>query len=125
MPRFNVEGYVRSHLAFSLYGRAEVRVSVPDPRPRNLVVVERSGGSADRALLDRPGVHLLVWAPTKAEAFELAEACADAMAALRSDAHFAAGVADVSEESFRYDPDPETGDSPRYFLSYTLTTYRY
>lgn len=118
MPRLNVQADVRARLAEAL-SPVEVRVSVPERRPKTLVVVTREGGRRLNALLDRAGVGILVWAPTEAEACELAHKAADAMAALP----FAGGYDLVAEEVMRSDPDPDT-KSPRWYASYTITTHK-
>lgn len=118
MPRLNVQADVRARLA-DVLAPIEVRVSVPDPRPATLVVVTREGGHRLNALQDRPGVGILMWAPTEAEACALAERVGDLMQALA----FADGYEDVAEESMRSDPDPDTR-SPRWYASYTITTHR-
>lgn len=126
MPRLNAETFVRSYLEENLEG-VTVAVRVPDPRPERLVVVKRGGGGRVGRLLDRPGVHLLVWGGSEWETSELAAEVGDLMDALnRSDAAFMAGVDACSEESLRSDPDTQTEpDTPRWFGSYTLTTHMY
>lgn len=126
MPRLNVEAFVRAYLAENLVG-ATVAVRVPRPRPQRLVVVSRSGGGRTSSLIDRPGVHVLVWGGSEWETSELAAQVGDLMDALnRSDAAFDAGIDLVREESLRSDPDTEAEpDVPRWFGSYTLTTHRY
>ncbi len=118
MPRLNVQADVRARLAVAL-APVEVRVSVPDPRPARLVVVTREGGHLLNALQDRAGVGVLVWAPTEAEACDLAERVGDLMRALS----FSDGYEGVAEETMRSDPDPDTR-SPRWYASYTITTHR-
>lgn len=126
MPRLNVEAYVASYLRGALDG-VEVRSRIPDPRPDRIVVVSRAGGGRLNALQDRPGVHLVIYGGSEWETSELASEVGDLMEALnRSDAAFLDGVALVSEESMRSDPDTQTNpDTPRWFASYTITTHRY
>lgn len=119
MPRLNVQADVRRRLADALAPVA-VLTHVPDPRPDELVVVTRAGGGRLDFLRDRPGLDLLVWAGSEDRAAELAHAAADAIMALP----FEAGYADVEEETLRSDPDEEAR-SPRWYGSYTITTYRY
>lgn len=120
MGRLRVEAVVRDFLAGRLTG-AVVRVRVPDPRPPTLVLVKRSGGAAQDRLVDRAGVELVMWAPTEAEAEDLAHEAAAAMAWL--DRHgFPMGIARVDEEVLRSDPDPRA-EAPRWYGSYTLWTY--
>ena len=87
-------------------------------------MVARAGGARLNHWQDRPGIHISVWAPTEAEASDLAHEVADAMEALgRTDAGFLRGYGKVEEETMRSDPDPDT-DIPRWFLSYTITTHK-
>lgn len=124
MPRLDAQADVRRYLEEKLFGYAEVRVRVPDPRPKRLVVVTRAGGSRLNHWQDRPGIHISVWAPTEAEASALAHRVADCMEDLgRSDAGYLRGYESVAEETMRSDPDPDT-DIPRWFISYTLTTHK-
>ena len=119
MPRLNVQADVRARLAKAL-APAEVRVSVPDPRPESLVVVTREGGRRLNSLQDRAGIGLLIWAPTEEKARALADAAGDAMMALR----FEDGYEVVTEETMRSEPDDATDPpTPRWYASYTLTTH--
>lgn len=118
MPRLNVQAEVRRMLESALPD-VEVRVSVPDPRPPKLVVVRREGGAMENRLVDRAGVGVDMWAPTEAEAAELAERVSDSMLSLG----FADGFALVREEAMRSDPDM-VAKSPRWYASYTLWTYK-
>ena len=118
MAMLDVQGGLRRALAAALPG-VEVRVSVPDPRPSTLVVVRREGGAYENALIDRAGVGIDCWAPTEAEAWELADEVAGAMSALT----FADGFATVRMESMRSDYDV-VSKCPRWYLSYTLQTYK-
>lgn len=120
MKRLDVESYLISRLSEAL-PRATVVAYVPDPRPPLLLVVRREGGAHTGALLDRAGVHLQAWGPTELEAYELMSDASEVVMALPSSS-FAEGLCRVEEESFRLDPDPQT-DLPRYFASYTITTY--
>lgn len=120
MGRLRAEAVVREFLDGRLPD-AVVRVRVPDPRPPTFVLVKRAGGGALDRLLDRPGIELVMWAPTEAEAEDLAHEAAQAM--LWLDRHgFPMGIAKVEEETLRSDPDPRT-DEPRWYGSYTITTF--
>lgn len=118
MPRLNAQAAVRRLLAEELPD-AEVRASVPDPRPARLVVVRREGGCRDAHLLDTAGIGIDMYAPTELEASELAEAVSDAMLRLP----FSEGFAKVSEETCRSDYDVKAG-CPRWYASYTLRTFK-
>lgn len=113
----NVQADVRQRLEDALHGVA-VRVSVPADRPSELVTVRRVGGMELNALVDRPRLEVLCWAPTEARACELAGEVACAMRSLP----FAAGYARVTQESMYSDRDMLAG-SPRWYLSYSLHTY--
>lgn len=122
MARMNVVGALRSYLEDGL-GGVEVRVSVPDPRPRELVTVTRNGGGRAGPLLDRAGVDVLCWAPTEARASELSAEVSDLMLALNH-GHILDGYDRVEEEAVRSEPDRDSG-TPRWFSSYTVTTHAY
>lgn len=126
MPRLNAEAFVRAYLESNLEG-VVVHTRVPDPRPQRLVVVTRAGGGRLGRLLDRPGVHLMVYGGSEWETSELATEVGELMDALnRSDEAFLAGIDRVEEESLRSDPDTRTQpDTPRWFGSYTMTTHKY
>lgn len=126
MPRLNVEAYLVSYLRDTLQG-VTVRTRAPDPRPTRLVVVTRAGGRRLDSLRDRPGVHIFVYGGSEWETSQLASEVGDAMWALnRSDAAMCAGIDRVDEEAARSAPDTQTQpDTPRWFLSYTLTTHAY
>lgn len=120
MPRLNIQAHVRSYLAGRL--GVPVSVAVPSPRPASFVTVRREGGSRQNGLVDRPGVGLEMWAATEAEAASLAAEVGDLMYELGRTG-FPDGVADVAEEAMYSDADAETG-SPRWYASYTITTYK-
>ncbi|MBQ9058523.1 MAG: hypothetical protein IJ125_05015 [Atopobiaceae bacterium] len=119
MPRLNVQAKVRQALAQALPD-IEVRVSVPDPRPKTLVVVRREGGRKLNRLIDRAGVGIFCWAPTELEVSELADKVSDALSSL----DFRDGFALVEEEHMESDRDPLT-KTPRWYASYTVTTYKH
>ena len=114
----NVQADLRSRLA-AVLAPVEVRVSVPDPRPDELVTVRREGGARQNCLLDRAGIGVQCWAPTEARACELAHEVADAIDALG----FSDGYALVEMDSMESDPDPDSGAS-RWYLSYTITCFK-
>lgn len=117
MPRLNVQADIRARLAKAL-APIEVRVSVPSPRPETLVVITREGGRKLNRLQDRAGVGVYIWAPTEAQACDLADRTSDLMDTLP----FSSGYEVVAEEVMRSDVDPET-KSPRWYASYTITTH--
>ena len=115
--RLNAQAVVRAHLAAEL-PEAEVGVKVPNPRPPAFVLVRREGGSMKDAYRDGPGIGVTCWERTEAKAYALADRASRALFSLEREP----GVASVAEEALRSDPDPEDG-SPRWYGSYTLTTY--
>lgn len=95
-----------------------VSVRRPESAPGELVTLSREGGPRLNRLLDKPGIGIYCWAPTEQRAFEIADDVADVMERLPFDG----GYSRVEMESMRSDPDPDTR-SPRWYLSYTLTTF--
>ncbi len=90
----------------------------PDPMPPRLITVRREGGRRLDGLRDRPGIGICAWGKSEAEAQGLADDVADFMEALR----FSDGYALVEQEAMYSQPDPDT-KRPRWYLSYTITTY--
>ena len=115
--RLNAQAVARAFLAKALPD-AKVGVTVPKPRPSLFVLVRREGGSMLDAYRDSVGIGVECWAPTEAEAANLAARMSHAMLALERQP----GVASVVEEAFYSDPDPEDSN-PRWYGSYTLITY--
>lgn len=120
MKRLDVESFLIGRLSEALPGTT-VMGYVPDPRPERLLVVQRRGGAHTGVLLDHAGIHVQAWGATEQEAFDTLSEASEVILALPSSS-FAEGLCRVEEESFRLDPDPQT-DLPRYFASYTITTY--
>lgn len=118
MERLNVQADVRARLAEAITD-AQVRVTVPSPRPSRLVVVRRVGGAMQDQLMDFAKMEALIYAPTEAQACELAERVSAAMLSLG----FADGYAKVRESYFYTDYDEEAG-APRWYAQYELTTYK-
>lgn len=118
MPRLNVQGALRAYLEGCL-GGVPVRVRVPAERPPLLVTVTRSGGGRPNAHVDAPEVEILVWAPTEAEAEDLAERVGDLM---RRPPH-ALGILRSEELAMRSDFDLRAR-SPRWYARYSLRTYQ-
>lgn len=118
MAVLDVQGDLRRRLADAL-APVPVRVRVPAERPAELVTVTREGGARENPLIDRPGVGIYCWAASEARAFEIADAAADAMAALP----FEGGYANAEQLSMYSDPDPDSR-SPRWYMSYALDTFK-
>lgn len=115
-----VQGFTRAYLARELGGAADVRVTVPNPRPARLVVVTRAGGGELDPHRDAPMLDALVWAPTEAEAATLATSVDKAMRRIV----YEDGVAGARRVTLRTDPDPDDPGQPRWYACYVLTTYK-
>lgn len=98
----------------------QVAATRPNPSPDLMVTVRREGGGALDAHRDGPGIGVFCWAPTEAKAAALAHRASREM---RRMAVRANGVAKVVEETLCSAPDPK-GKGPRWYGSYTLTTYQ-
>lgn len=89
----------------------------PDPRPRRFATVERVGGESAVGI-DRPVLAVQLWAPTNAEAEELALECRDALNLRAASIPCVHGVHAGSPVSF---PDPDSR-SARYQITVRATT---
>lgn len=125
MARLNVQAEVIAYLKSAL--DVPVSVFVPTARSRyakngitDFVTVHREGGSRQNRLVDRAGVGIEMWASTESKAAKLAEQVSD----LILDLEYRKGFARVEEESLYSDADADSG-SPRWYGSYTITTYQY
>ena len=76
----------------------------PDPRPRRFATVERVGGESAVGI-DRPVLAVQLWAPSNAEAEELALECRDALNLRAASIPCVHGVHAGSPVSF---PDPDS-----------------
>lgn len=111
----NIEGEIIGYLSGRLPGVA-VRGDVPNPRPDRLVTVERTGGSADSIVLDRPQISIMCWAPSRPAASELALEVDDALR----------GWDDPRVPSFERSGlfnFPDSDGSPRYQLTFEGVAY--
>ena len=90
---------------------------VPKDRPERFVTVERTGGTHDSVVLDRPTVAVQAWASTRYEASELMMEVDALMRNLVS----VEGVNRCKRNSLYNYPD-ESGH-PRYQAVYDLVTY--
>lgn len=113
----NIQADLRSRLADAL-SPVEVRISVPEDRPKDLVVVRREGGREINDHLDSPGIGIWCWSSTEEKAYELAEKVSQFMRLLPFDG----GYSSVSQEAMYSAPDPET-ETPRWYLSYSFITF--
>lgn len=95
-------------------------VSRPNPSPARVVTVRREGGGALDAHRDAPGIGIYCWGPTEEKAAALAKTVSKEMLRLP---YRKIGVAKVVEEALYSAPDPESKE-PRWYGSYTLTTYQ-
>ena len=96
-----------------------VSVRVPERPPKRFVTISREGGRRENRLIDSPGIGILCWAESEAEASSLANAIADFIDNLS----FEDGYADVYQEAAYSAPDPIT-KKPRWRMSYTIKTYQ-
>lgn len=90
---------------------------VPKNRPDEFVTVERTGGSHDSFVLDRPTVAVQAWSTTRYNASELMMEVDELMRSLTS----VEGVNRCTRNSLYNYPD-ESGH-PRYQAVYDLVTY--
>lgn len=91
--------------------------TVPADRPREFIVVQRTGGTRGEAL-SNPAVAVQSWAASEQAAAELAERVDAAMAALP---YGDSGVTNVGRgEPY---PFPSTEKIPRYQALYSLTVH--
>ncbi len=118
MPRLNVQADIRKRLADYLAPIA-VCVNVPEDRPQTLVVISREGGRKLDALRDLVGLGVFAWADSEASAYKLMERVSDYILNLK----FADGYALVHEETIKSSYDIQA-KSPRWYASYTITTYK-
>lgn len=117
--RLNVQAVVLSALA-DAFPDILVRGTVPKDRPNPFICARREGGARrSDGHTDSAGIGVDCWAATEAEAAAIASRMSDVMMSLE----YAPGIASVTEEAFRSDPDPADA-SPRWYGSYTLITYR-
>lgn len=91
--------------------------AAPDPRPRKFATIERVGGESGVGI-DRPVLAVQLWAPTAAEAEELALECRDALNLRAASIPRVHGAHASSPVSF---PDPDSR-SARYQITVRATT---
>lgn len=91
--------------------------NVPANRPDSFVTVERTGGSYDSVVIDRPIVAIQAWSDKRLSASELAYSVRDTLSEMVSEAN----VCKVSINSIYNYPDPESG-SNRYQLVVDFVT---
>lgn len=92
----------------------EAATEVPNPRPKRFVSVERTGGPSDR-FTDSPTVALQCWAPTRAEAADMACRLRDMLPSFV----YEANIREVGVNSLANFP---AADSPRYQLVVNIRT---
>lgn len=111
----NIEATIISYL--SEKGIKAV-ADIPADRPGEFVTVERTGGSHDSVVLDRPTVAVQAWSTTRYKASELMDKVDSLMLGLPS----VSGVSRCKRNSMYNYPD-ESGQ-PRYQAVYDLVTYK-
>lgn len=119
MTHLNVQSDLIGYLRSKLPKACSVGVSVPAKATPPYVTVRREGGRYLDRLRDRAGLGVYVWAKSELEASELADEVAGYMAELA----FSAGYDDISMESMRSDPDPDSR-YPRWYLSYSIICHK-
>lgn len=95
----------------------QVYANVPSSRPTSFVTVERTGGSHDSVVIDRPTVAIQAWSDKRLSASELAYSVRDALIRMVSEVN----ICKVSINSIYNYPDPESG-SNRYQLVVDFVT---
>lgn len=105
-------GYLNEHLP-----EIHVGADVPNPRPDECITVERTGGSADRIVLDHPQITLQCWAKSRAEAADLADKADHLMLDMDGPS------VPVVERNSLYNY-PDSRGNPRYQIVYDIIAYR-
>lgn len=85
----------------------QVYANVPSSRPTSFVTVERTGGSHDSVVIDRPTVAIQAWSDKRLSASELAYSIRDALIGMVSEVN----ICKVSINSIYNFPDPVSGVS--------------
>lgn len=85
----------------------QVYANVPSSRPTSFVTVERTGGSHDSVVIDRPTVAIQAWSDKRLSASELAYSVRDALNGMVSEVN----ICKVSINSIYNFPDPASGVS--------------
>ena len=85
----------------------QVYANVPSSRPTSFVTVERTGGSHDSVVIDRPTVAIQAWSDKRLSASELAYSIRDALIGMVSEVN----ICKVSINSIYNFPDPASGVS--------------
>ena len=85
----------------------QVYANVPSNRPASFVTVERTGGSHDSVVIDRPTVAIQAWADKRLSASELAYSVRDALSEMVSETN----ICKASINSIYNFPDPVSGVS--------------
>ena len=91
--------------------------NVPSNRPTSFVTVERTGGSCDSVVIDRPIVAIQAWSDNRLSASELAYSVRDTLSEMVSEVN----ICKVSINSIYNYPDTESG-SNRYQLVVDFVT---
>lgn len=112
----DIESVLIKHLT-EAFPEIDVCGDVPIPRPETLITVERVGGRADNIVLDYPRVAVQCWAPTRADAAELAYQVDSALLDIDD-----VRIPDMERSELYNFPD-EHGN-PRYQIVVEVTAYR-
>lgn len=111
----NIETELRKWLTGRL--SASVHTEVPNPRPSSFITLERTGGTSDSVILDRPTIAIQCWAATRKEASDLAYEV-DALIAQMIEHP---NISQARRASFYNFPDLKSGN-PRYQVVISLVT---
>lgn len=115
----NVESAVVGYLDSLPAVTSEVGTRLPNPRPTKFVRVQRTGGTQQNMIQERPVLLLECWGGTDTEAWLLAKTCHEALQGRTPLEHNGVELEDRSVSSPVNYPDPSTA-SPRY--TFTLET---
>lgn len=107
----------------ALHARIHVGVTYPGQTPA--IVISRVGGVADtHGLIDRPRIDVDVYAATKEEAHDLAQAARAVVFAASGSSRSGAVIGGVQEFlGLTFVPDADTEGTPRYTFTYEWTVH--
>ena len=109
----NAEQVIIEHLNA---GGFKAFADVPNPRPKEFVTVERTGGSEDYGRIDRPSVAVQAWSSSRYEASELMNRVDACMRTITQDAR----VSKCKRNTMYNYPDDSQA---RYQAVYNLVTF--
>lgn len=99
---------------------ATVGSVVPNPRPDELVVVRRTGGTRLNLVADEPNITVECWARRAEDAHDLAQLCRAILHAMRASSVAGVPIYRVTDVGGPVDlPDP-TSNKPRYTFTVAI-----